>query len=259
MGSSATDTQRQITIAKSAKSICACRVYGDIGALESGCAVGSFDTLAAPRPAMRPRSRRINGGLHLGLRQRYNRASVEPGIDACALDVDQSASLAVLRGDGAKRHSRGWEDVCVQPPLTAEIDGKAATLIVCHGRPRLLNDFAAAGEQLGDGSVNACVRHPSDVFLFAGRQHDRDVAGFPVGVFGHLTIAKSVTVKNIEAGAVLQSGLGHFGLLPLISRGAEGKQSASHELNYTHKTKERKNYLQLFFGRQGHQAKPSNA
>lgn len=52
--SSATDTQRQITIAKSAKSICACRVYGDIGALESGCAVGSFDTLAAPRPAMRP-------------------------------------------------------------------------------------------------------------------------------------------------------------------------------------------------------------
>lgn len=135
MSSSATDTQRQITLAKGAKSICARRVYGDIGALESSCAVGSFDALAAPRPAMRPGAGRINGCLHLGLRQRHNRASVELGIDSGALDVDQRTSLSVLRCDGAKRHSRGWEDVCVQPPLTAKIDGKAAALVMCHGRP----------------------------------------------------------------------------------------------------------------------------
>jgi hypothetical protein len=58
---------------------------------------------------------------------------------------------------------------------------------------------------------------------------------------------------------VLQFCLGHFQLLPLISRGAEGKQSASHGLNYTQETKERKNILHLFFGGLGDTAKLSNA
>ena len=69
MRCSAAYTKRQIAITKGAENVCARRIYGDIGALEPCCAVGSLNALASSRSAMRPSPSRLNSGLHLALRQ----------------------------------------------------------------------------------------------------------------------------------------------------------------------------------------------
>ena len=51
---------------------------------------------------------------------------------------------------------------------------------------------------------------------------------------------------------------GHGLLQPLITRGAVGKQCASHELNYTRIARNCKDFFELFFGGRGYLAKPSN-
>lgn len=139
MSSSATNTEGQIAIAKGAENIRALLINGDIGALESGSAISSFDALSAPWATLRPRTRHINGGLNLCLRERDYSPCVESGIDTSALDVDQRASLAVLRGHSTDCYRRLREDVCVEPPFSAEIDGKAATIGMCHGLNPLLD------------------------------------------------------------------------------------------------------------------------
>lgn len=65
-----------------------------------------------------------------------------------------------------------------------------------------------------------------------------------------------VEADNMEFGS---GGVGHFGLLPLVTRGAVVMQCASHELNNTRIACKRKNFLKLFLGGSGETAKPSNA
>lgn len=136
MSSGATDTKRQIAIAEGAKDVGARVVDADVAALEAGSSVCCLEALAATRPTLRAGASGVNGRLRLGLRQNNLRACVEPDIDAGALNPDEGAGRVVF-GHGAKRNATGWDDVGVMPPLAAEIDGKAATIVVCHGRLRL--------------------------------------------------------------------------------------------------------------------------
>ena len=68
------------------------------------------------------------------MRQRHQRPGVEPGVNARGGKYERPC-LAVLSGDGAQALAARRDDVGIPPPVTAEIDGKAATLIMCHGRP----------------------------------------------------------------------------------------------------------------------------
>lgn len=61
-----------------------------------------------------------------------------------------------------------------------------------------------------------------------------------------------------SAGANDLEGIRHFGLQPLLPRGAVEKQCASHELNYTRNARKRKNYFEIFSLGLGDQSNPSN-
>jgi len=78
--------------------------------------------------------------------------------------------------------------------------------------------------------------------------------------FNESAVAFGKTVE-LEGNGLFCGGFGHghFGLQPLLPRGAVEKQCASHELNYTRNVRKCKNIFELFFGWPGETAKPSNA
>lgn len=274
MRHSAPDAQRHLAIAKRLGGGNARLVETDIDALETGSAISRFEALTATWAAMRPRACGLDSRRYLGLRQR----SQCPGVDLCikagGLDLHQDAGSGktAVAGNRAKRPTSRRDGVAPDAPITAQGDGKAATLVMCHGRPLLLVD--GRGFDAGDlaavsvypalnvaGHVNAVGVAASAVAiefhgLGFGFCEPDVVAGACVVCARHYFGDAAIVHGDFGAGG---NGLGHFGLLPLISRGAEGKQPASHKLYYTHETKERKNFLQLFFGGRCHQAKPSNA
>ena len=252
MSSSAPNTQGQITVAKLAKGVGARIVDADIAALEAGYAIGCLDALPTPWATLRPSARGLDGRSNLGLGQRAHRPGVDLHVKAGGIDLHQRPCVSDIAGDGSKCPAARWDGVAVEPPRAAQGDGEAATIVVGHGRHLLGVIAGVAHREEGIVTATGCG--------FAGKL---------VGLVGAQDFALLMRAGGVlENNGVRAAGLGdfrcglregHFQLPPLISRGAEGKQSASHDLNYTHETKERKNFLHLFFGWRGHQAKPSNA
>lgn len=133
MGSSATNTEGQITIAKSAESICAIRINGDVRALEVGRTIRRLDALAATGAAL-PGAHLGKRRRHFALRQGAQTARINLHIDAGSLDKHQGSSIANIAGDCADSPAVCRDGIGVKPPLAAEIDGKAATICMGHGR-----------------------------------------------------------------------------------------------------------------------------
>src|SRR5487761_2716498 len=125
MSSSATDTEGQITIAKSAEGVCAIRVNGDIGALEIYRTISRLDSLAAPCATLSGAYLSKRCG-NFGLRQAAQAARIDLYIEAGGLDEYQRTGIANVSGDCAKRPAASRDGITVEPPLTAKIDGKAA-------------------------------------------------------------------------------------------------------------------------------------
>lgn len=83
-----------------------------------------------------------------------------------------------------------------------------------------------------------------------------DGPAMPLGFFpGNNEVDGFGIVEIIDPGRLICDF--HFRLLPLFPRRG-GLRCACHELNYTRIACNSKNFLQLFLGWHGHQAKPSN-
>jgi len=133
MISSATNAQRQIAVTEGAEDFRARRIDCDVFALKADGTISRFKPLASTRATMRPGPSRVNSGLHFCLRQRNSRANIDADVYASTLDKNQRAGHSGICHK-AKSFSGCREVSCIEAPITAEIDGKAATINMCHGR-----------------------------------------------------------------------------------------------------------------------------
>ena len=96
---------------------------------------------------MRTGASLVNCGLHLGLRQAHHRTCIEAGIDAAG-GKQERACPPVRRGDSAEALASGRYGVVYHRQLPPR--STVAARWLWSWPPCLLDDFAAAGEQLGD-------------------------------------------------------------------------------------------------------------
>src|SRR3990167_8772811 len=202
---SATDTKRQIAITKGAQCLGALWVDGDVGALEAGgtvCRLKPLASAGATRPSAHFGQRRCD----LGLRQAADSASVGLHVEAGSLDQHKRAGVVALAGYGANSAAASGQGVGIEPPLAAEIDDKAATIVVCHGRRSLLGFAQQFGVPADEDAarligVGHLVNHDADRAIVA----KADITG----------VVRLVVVADVLADEALfgDGEVAHFGLL----------------------------------------------
>ena len=216
-----TNTEREIPTTQSGEGVYCLGIEPDLLTSKVNSAINSDASLTSTSAAMSASASGINGGLDFGLWEAASNTGITLDVYARSFDQDQCAFVVSAINDPER--FRSFRDcICVEPPITAEIDGNAATVAMCnHGR-LLLPAYRPTSDLAADGPI--VYVDDNIVFVMLGRS---DADGFAKIADGYAVLL-IVTLLIGDYGGFGDDGVvGHFLLLPLIIRGAIGSYFAT--------------------------------